>query len=194
MNVQELISSNDNNTDNESEFTRPVKKSRPCHPVWSHFSWSANNTNIICNICQQRYNPGTGVSTIKEHFTKNHKTEWEQIEQQLLFPHKSTEVYSMKKDPNKIALINAILIRWIICDQQPFSIVKNDEFNLLIEILNPWYKLPKQQTISLKIQDLYEKQYEMFKSYFKNHDSNVALTTDIWISCTNQAYMSITLY
>ncbi|CAG8672153.1 277_t:CDS:1, partial [Dentiscutata heterogama] len=77
-----LISSNNNDTDNESESTRPVKKSRPCHPVWSYFSWSANNTNIICNICQQPYSPGTGVSTIKEHFTKNHKTEWEQIEQQ----------------------------------------------------------------------------------------------------------------
>ncbi|CAG8695097.1 957_t:CDS:2, partial [Racocetra persica] len=159
MNVQELISSNNSDTDNEPESTRPVKKSRPCHPVWSYFSWNANNTNIICNICQQLYSPGTGVSTIKEHFTKNHKTEWEQIEQQLILPHKSTEVYSIKKDPKKIALINAILIRWIICDQQPFSIVENDEFNLLIKMLNPWYKLPSRQTISLKIQEFYEKQH-----------------------------------
>ncbi|CAG8536147.1 9435_t:CDS:1 [Cetraspora pellucida] len=137
MNIQELISSNNNDTDNESESTRPVKKSKPYHLFWSYFSWNANNTNIICNICQQLHSPGTGVSTIKEHFTKNYKTKWEQIEQQLILLHKSTEIYSIKKDPNKIVLINAILIRWIICNQQPFSIIKNDEFNLLIKMLNP---------------------------------------------------------
>ncbi|CAG8457507.1 600_t:CDS:2 [Acaulospora morrowiae] len=44
------------------------------------------------------------------------------------------------------------------------------------------------------IKNLYEKQCDILKTYFNNLSSKVALTTDIWTACTNQAYMSITLH
>ncbi|CAG8777481.1 12142_t:CDS:2, partial [Cetraspora pellucida] len=103
----------------------------------------------------------------------------EQIEQ-ITASIKSAEIIM---NTNKIV---AMLLRWIIYNQQPFFVIENKKFNDLVAILNPWYKLPSRQTISIKIQELYEKQYENLKNYFKNHDSKMTYT--------HQAYMLITFH
>jgi hypothetical protein len=194
MSVQELTTTNNEKTiSDNNELARPIKKNRPSHLIWNYFSWNRDNTGIICNICEKPYSSSTGVSTIKGHFAKYHKNEWEQIELQNILPIKPFELYGIK-DENKIAAISSILLRWIICYQLPFSIVEDDDFKTLIAALNPLYKLPSRQTISIKIQSIYEKQCESIKEYFKNHNSKVSLTTDVWTACTNQAYMSITLH
>ncbi|CAG8738956.1 4122_t:CDS:2, partial [Acaulospora morrowiae] len=98
--------------------------------------------------------------------------------------------------PKEIAKINALLIQWIICDQQSFSIIKNKKFQALVAALSKYnkYNLPSRQMISTTIENLYEKQRNILKTYFNNLSSKVVLTTDIWTAYTNQAYMSITLY
>ncbi|PKY19045.1 hypothetical protein RhiirB3_383802 [Rhizophagus irregularis] len=138
-----------------------IKKSRICHPVWQYLSRNVDNTSIICNLCQQKYSSKTGISTIKEHFMTNHKDEWTMIEQQQT--NKSVEPYG-KKDMKRIIHFNSLLFRWIICDQQSFSVVENDDFIAFITTLDPRYKLPSRQTVSIKIQEIYESQYILVAS------------------------------
>ncbi len=170
---------------------RPVKKSQICHPIWQYLSWNEDRTSITCNLCQQRYSHTMGISTIKGHFTIYHKDEWMRIKQQQTI--KSIEPYG-KKDIDKILHFNSLLFRWIICDQQSFSIVENEDFIAFITILDPRYKLPSRQIVSTKIQWIYERQCELLKIYFNNLGSKAALTTDVWTAYTNQAYMSVTLH
>ncbi|CAB4444399.1 unnamed protein product [Rhizophagus irregularis] len=141
-----------------------IKKSRICHPVWQYLSRNVDNTSIICNLCQQKYSSKTGISTIKGHFMTNHKDEWTMIEQQQT--NKSVEPY----------------------------VVENDDFIAFITTLDPRYKLPSRQTVSIKIQEIYESQCKILKTYFSKLSSKVAITTDVWTACTNQAYMSVTLH
>ncbi|CAB4496166.1 unnamed protein product [Rhizophagus irregularis] len=168
-----------------------IKKSRICHPVWQYLSRNVDNTSIICNLCQQKYSSKTGINTIKGHFMTNHKDEWTMIEQQQT--NKSVELYG-KKDMKRIIHFNSLLFRWIICDQQSFSVVENDDFIAFITTLDPRYKLPSRQTVSIKIQEIYESQCKILKTYFSKLSSKVAITTDVWTACTNQAYMSVTLH
>ncbi|CAB4377208.1 unnamed protein product [Rhizophagus irregularis] len=141
-----------------------IKKSRIYHPVWQYLSRNVDNTSIICNLCQQKYSSKTGISTIKGHFMTNHKDEWTMIEQQQT--NKSVEPY----------------------------VVENDDFIAFITILDPRYKLPSRQTVSIKIQEIYESQCKILKTYFSKLSSKVTITTDVWTACTNQAYMSVTLH
>ncbi|CAG8521004.1 12500_t:CDS:2 [Acaulospora morrowiae] len=185
-----MAENNTNSINNNEEYTRSLKRKRPCHPVWQSLSWNTERTFIFCNLCQRQYGPNTGVSTIKNHFVTNHQNEWKEIEQKITLTTQPTEVYSAKK----IARIETLLLRWIIRDQQPFSVVEDEDFRDFVTELNSRYKLLSRQTISTKIQQIYEKQRDNVKEYFNNYNGKVALTTDIWTACTNQAYMSITLH
>ena len=176
-------------TTDDSE--QQVKKSRLCHPIWQYLSWNTDKTHITCNLCQQQYSHKMGISTIKGHYITNHKDEWTIIEQQRTI--KPVEKYG-KKDIKTILHINSLFFQWIICDQQSFSIVENNDFIAFVATLDPRYKLPSRQTVSTKIQWIYKRQCETLKVYFNNLSSKVALTTDVWTACTNQAYMSITLH
>ncbi|CAB4443848.1 unnamed protein product [Rhizophagus irregularis] len=89
----------------------------------------------------------------------------------------------------RIIHFNSLLFRWIICDQQSFSVVENDDFIAFITTLDPRYKLPSRQTVSIKIQEIYESQCKILKTYFSKLSSKVAITTDVWTACTNQAYI-----
>ena len=171
-NTNETITNTSMADNNEHQ----VKKSRASHQVWQYSSQDVSKALLICNLCQQQYSQKTGVTTIKGHFMTNHKDEWTIIEKQR--PAKSTELYG-KNDELKIAQFNSLLFRWIICDQQTFSIVKNDDFIAFITALDPRYKLPSRQTVSNKIQWIYESQCKTIKAYFNDLSSKVALTTDV---------------
>ncbi|CAG8516237.1 16548_t:CDS:2 [Acaulospora morrowiae] len=169
---------NKSNIEFSEGSSRKVKKSQPCHPVWQYLSWNADKTFIFCNLCLQRYSSKTRVSTLKGHFVTNHRETWEGIRQQTMLPINSLECDKM--DAEKAAKLDYFLLRWIVCDQQPFSIVEEKEFYDLISTLNSQYKLLSHQMVSVKIQEMYEKQRKVLKAYLSNLDSKVAITTDIW--------------
>ena len=75
----------------------------------------------------------------------------------------------------------------------PISIVDAPAFIKLIDFLEPSFKVPCRQTMTKRL----ETQQEQLKSKVKDditHDKStkVTLTTDIWTSITNEAYMSVT--
>ncbi len=86
------------------------------------------------------------------------------------------------------------MLRWIICDQQAFSVVDDKSFVALISALDPCFKLPTRQTISNYIQRIYDQKRIKLRNVFENFDRKVAITTDAWTACTNQAYLSVTLH
>jgi hypothetical protein len=52
--------------------------------------------------------------------------------------------------------ISELLVEWIIDDKQAFQVVENPKFRKFINVLDPSYVLPVRQTISLKVDVLYE--------------------------------------
>lgn len=98
------------------------------------------------------------------------------------------------RDERKVKRLNGLLIRWIICDQQAFQVVENEDFRKLILALDPRFKVPSRQTISDHILRIYEQERAQLCSFFQNFDRKVAMTVDTWSACTNQAYLSITLH
>ncbi|CAG8525737.1 562_t:CDS:2 [Gigaspora rosea] len=134
----------------------------------------------------------TGISTIKCHFQNRHKSYYDRIQQSTLLI-QNVEPYG-SRDKRKVKRLNGLLIHWIICDQQAFQVVENDDFRKLILALDPQFKVPTRQTISDHVLRIYEQERVQLCNFFQNFDRKIAMTVDTWSACTNQAYLSITLH
>ncbi|CAG8806999.1 3671_t:CDS:2, partial [Gigaspora rosea] len=118
----------------------------------------------FCKLCRTRYSKTTGISTIKWHFQNRHKENYDRIQQSTLLM-QNVKPYGSRNE-RKVKQLNGLLIRWIICDQQAFQVVENDDFAKRAQLCN----------------------------FFQNFDRKVAMTVDTWLACTNQAYLLITLH
>ena len=97
---------------------------------------------------------------------------------------RSVEYYD-NRDEKKLKRLIGLLLCWIICDQQAFNIVGDDNFCALISALDVRFKLPTRQTISSHIQHIYEQEQIKLQKFFENFDRKVAITTDAWTACMN---------
>ena len=188
----EISSINLSQSEASTENQEPNSKWRKIsHPLWHHFEQSSDGKYVYCNLCRSRYGKKTGISTIKRHFEKHHKGEYKQHQSKLSFG--QIEHYGVH-DERKVKWLNGLLLRWIICDQQAFSVVDDKDFCALILVLDPRFKLPTRQTISNHITLVYEQEQIQLRNFFQCFDHKVAITTNAWTACTNQAYLSVTLH
>ena len=86
----------------------------------------------------------------------------------------------------------------LIHDFQPYSFVEDRGFKELMEELEPHYKLPHRTTFCRSvIPRIYEEVKEQVKSKvvdLQQQKNKVALTTDMWISEANEAYLGLSCH
>ena len=59
--------------------------------------------------------------------------------------------FTVPPHPNEIMFEKTkSLVKWIICDLKPFSVVESESFMKLIYKLDPRYRLPSRHTITVK--------------------------------------------
>lgn len=88
--------------------------------------------------------------------------------------------------------IDKSLIKMIVNDYQPLSLVKNTSFLEFTKKLQPLYKPPSRKTLTTKlISDEYNKIVATLKSMLENI-SDLSITTDMWTSDSNRAYITVT--
>lgn len=94
----------------------------------------------------------------------------------------------------KSKMIDQQLVKMIVKEYHPFSIVENKEFRNLIKMLNPSYVIPSRKTIT---QSLIPQMYEMTIDKTRdqlNDVSAVCITTDGWTSINNQSFIAVTAH
>lgn len=88
--------------------------------------------------------------------------------------------------------IDKSLIKMIVNDYQPLSLVENTGFLEFTKKLQPLYKPPSRKTLTTKlIPDEYNKIVATLKSMLENI-SDLSITTDMWTSDSNRAYITVT--
>jgi hypothetical protein len=171
---------------------QPRKKQKLCHPVRKYLQQNENNTLILCLLCETTFSKKTGISTIKRHFESNHPEEYWQLK--IEQNEQNTDTLYTEEDSERVELIDSHLIGWIINDQQPFNVVENIQFKNLLFVLDCRYKLPTRQTVSKRIDEIFEEQKKIIYNILSSLNQKMSITTDAWTACTNQAYLSITLH
>jgi len=90
--------------------------------------------------------------------------------------------------------IDESLIKMIVTDYQPLSLVENSGFLEYSKKLQPLYKVPSRKTLTTK---LLPNEYNKIVTILKKMLENVAclsITTDIWTSDNNIAYLTVTCH
>ena len=82
----------------------------------------------------------------------------------------------------------------IIIDVCPIAIVEKDGFKNLLGVMEPGYKIPCHKYFTRLLQEKWEKGKILLKEKLSQNVQAFALTTDIWTSLSNEAYLSLTVH
>ncbi|XP_008182425.1 zinc finger BED domain-containing protein 6-like [Acyrthosiphon pisum] len=90
--------------------------------------------------------------------------------------------------------IDKQLMKMIVKEYHPFSVVEDQEFRNLIKMLNPSYIIPSRKTVTQSLlPQMYEMTIERVKDQLKNV-SAVCMTTDGWTSLNNESFVAVTVH
>ncbi|KAJ8709373.1 hypothetical protein PYW07_009199 [Mythimna separata] len=106
-----------------------------------------------------------------------------------------TRYINRKLTPNEKKNLDRLLMQLFIFDYQPFSIVQDRGFRAFVAGLNPSYQLPDRKVLSNSLLPaLYETCLAQTKTKIEAEAETVCLTTDIWTSSVNDAYLGVTAH
>ena len=82
----------------------------------------------------------------------------------------------------------------IILDIRPIRIVECPGFRDMVSVLEPGYVMPSRRTVKSMIFHLYEESKSKIINLLVTTSTFVSLTTDIWTSLANDAYISLSAH
>ncbi|CAG8453870.1 9998_t:CDS:2, partial [Scutellospora calospora] len=94
-----------------------------------------------------------------------------------------------KSKNNKLIMA---LIKFIICDAQPFNLVSSQFFCEFVKELDPMFILPSKKRIKQTIYMLYNQCAGSMQEKLQNSVITCSLTTDLWTARNKQGYLGVT--
>ncbi|XP_064463311.1 zinc finger BED domain-containing protein 6-like [Ornithodoros turicata] len=95
---------------------------------------------------------------------------------------------------SKTAKLDEQLVKLIVEEYHPFSLVEGEHFKQFVYALNPNYRLPTRKPLSSTLlPQLHAKVAEQVRMHLRSATA-VCLTTDGWTSMTNESYIGLTAH
>ena len=100
-----------------------------------------------------------------------------------------------ERGSDRAKAINRAVGKMIAIDLRPFSVVENDGFKELVDLLEPRYDLPSRRYFAdTVIPELYNEVVRNLKADLHDAVPGVSLTTDMWQSHQKIEYMAVTMH
>ena len=97
------------------------------------------------------------------------------------------------KDYQWVKDLDKCVLKLVYKDMQPFSVVEDEAFRELVELLDPKYQLPSRTKVSSNLLSMYSVEKERVQQELNNALS-ISLTTDMWTSRATQGYITTTAH
>ncbi|CAB5157831.1 unnamed protein product [Rhizophagus irregularis] len=134
--------------------------------VWSHFTLVENEEKAQCNYCGMLYKrTGGNTTNLHKHLQKKHPR-----------------------------IFRDFTVRWIICDDQPFTAVESEHLRLLFCILNPIAKAPSADTLHNDIINKFNEERNKIREILQNVPGRLSFTLDAWTSPSYIPFLGITVH
>jgi len=161
--------------------------------VWDHFE-KLSKSNVRCNICKKDLAVSGGVTTgMHAHLRSKHPAIVEPSSAKAEASPKIAKFVTQRSCPDsKQERITTALARFVTENLLPISIVESDSLRDLLEILEPQYKMPCRQTMTARLDSMQAVLASKLHDQLKTDVDSLAITTDIWTSVSNEAYLSFT--
>jgi len=137
-----------------------------------------------CLFCNNIYSENTSITILKEHLVSKHK-EFKQLPNHSIEP-----FFSQEKD--FIFEKHDILMKMIIDNGLPFSIVSNKSFRDFCLSLNKLYKIPDRITCKSLVCKAFTSQKDKLQHYLSAFQGKMSITTDLWTSLSGDPIIGVT--
>ena len=167
----------------------PPKK-KPRSDVWERYKL-VGQKKVLCMLCNPRkeisYHGGTG--NLRDHLTSQHSSVYKSDKA------KQTSLLEFSKRSRcseaRTKEITDLIVNMVILDMRPLRVLKATGFLQLMSFVEPSYKVPSAMHISKLIHQKHEVAQRKLKDLLERNMSSISLTTDIWTSGANEAYITV---
>ncbi|CAG8810487.1 17682_t:CDS:2, partial [Cetraspora pellucida] len=146
-----------------SHKSRSAKKRKS--PIWPYFDEETeDNPGLsVCKTCSEVFSSTSATSMLRRHLLDKHNIIAPKHGQKLLNPNSHPEIKQKERD--------SLVVRWIVCDMQPFSVVEEEECNRAIS--------KKKDEVKLTLNQV---------------PGKVAFTSDLWTASNGTSFLSLTIH
>ncbi|GBB94216.1 hypothetical protein RclHR1_23110001, partial [Rhizophagus clarus] len=177
--------------DNEGNEDDEHQSNRTPSDVWEYMDKVTDPENPKCKICNKGFSAKSSTTTLRNHIKKYHKHIHREANQTTLkFKSNITSFYDKEKNSEFVKL----LIKLIVIDMLPFSLVDSIYFIEFIQKLNPKFKCPGRTTLKNEVMSEFNSRRERIIDFVKNIPGRCSITTDIWSSIKNEAFIGVTIH
>lgn len=190
--------------------TNVMDSSRKRSDLWLHFT-QQKNEKARCDLCKNIFSYKNGTtSNLRKHLANKHnihppkeskncnqnsndenKDEFENHEkkcQNNIVQYMRTVSVSRKKQ------IDNLILKMIVKDFQPFSIVEDEGFVALLKFIEPHYEVPHRTHFSRDLLlPLYNESVQKLIVILKDAHY-ITLTTDTWTSAATESFIAVTAH
>ena len=157
--------------------------------VWKYFRKKGPKT-VECTLCDKEYAFHGGTSNLRDHLVRMHSNEFKPKQQPCL----DAFVIRGKCPDSRAKRISELIANMVARDLRPAAVVEGDGFKALMKYIEPGYKAHSATHIASVVRRQYEAAKVALKQKLKEDASSLAITSDIWTSCANDAYISLTAH
>ncbi|CAB4427392.1 unnamed protein product [Rhizophagus irregularis] len=195
MHRSDMVLDDDNTNqqepDDEGNEDDENQSNRTPSDVWEHIDKVTDPEKPKCKICNKIFSTKSSTTTLRNHIKKYHKHIHREANQTTLkFKGNTTSFYDKEKNSEFVKL----LIKWIVIDMLPFSLVDSVYFNEFIQKLNPKFRCPGRTTLKNEIMSEFKSRREHIVDFVKDIPGHCSITTDIWSSIKNEAFIGVTIH
>jgi BED zinc finger len=158
--------------------------------VWNHFNIKTAKYpgRPVCRKCNALFSAGSGTSTLRRHLS-SHKIAAPKQHQRTMHDYR-TDPYPKNEQEERDKLVGV----WVVCDNQPFSVVECEEWRRMITKFDPRYRFHNRHTLKNNIVDLFKEKLEIVKLAVQQIPGKVALTSDMWTASNSSSFLSLTIH
>ena len=172
------------NPSNSRTSSRRVKSE-----VWEFFV--KKDKSALCKICNKEYVYHGGTINLRDHLTRAHPSKLKSPPNQpsldpYLSHSKCSEAHAKR--------ITEHIVDMVVRDLRPAALVEGAGFKALMDYIEPGYCVPTATHIAAVVRQKFVNGKATMKQYLELEVHFMAITTDIWTSRANDAYLSLTMH
>ena len=166
--------------------------------VWKYFTKCASRKRALCHLCNKEYAYLGATSNLRDHLQRYHKDKY-RVKSDFNGTERNTvtidSFLSRAKCPvTRAKRITELIALMVAKDLRPAAVVEGEGFKRLLSYLEPGYTIPS----SVHVMDIVRRKFlaakEKLGEILSANESKYGITTDIWTSFSNDAYISLTLH
>jgi len=142
---------------------------------------------VKCKLCNKSYAYHGGTTNLHDHLNRVHSNEYKTKSKHD--PTLDAFIARSKCPTSRAKRITDLIADMVMQDLRPVALVEGRSFEALLKYIEPGYKVPSATHIAQVVRRKHEAGKWRLKQKLTADSTSLAITTDIWTSCANDAYV-----